>query len=68
MAAQEGLHDVTARPPKRYNTSAGGVAERLKAPVLKTGLPKGNVGSNPTPSARYIKTMIFICYALCQEA
>ena len=30
----------------------GGVAERLKAPVLKTGFPKGNVGSNPTPSAK----------------
>ncbi len=29
----------------------GGVAEWLKAPVLKTGIPKGNVGSNPTPSA-----------------
>ena len=29
----------------------GGVAEWLKAPVLKTGFPKGNVGSNPTPSA-----------------
>jgi hypothetical protein len=27
------------------------VAERSKAPVLKTGIPKGNVGSNPTPSA-----------------
>jgi len=28
----------------------GGVAERLNAPVLKTGRPKGLVGSNPTPS------------------
>ena len=27
------------------------MAEWLKAPVLKTGIPKGNVGSNPTPSA-----------------
>ena len=27
------------------------MAERSKAPVLKTGLPEGNVGSNPTPSA-----------------
>jgi hypothetical protein len=27
------------------------MAERLKAPVLKTGGPKGLVGSNPTPSS-----------------
>ena len=31
--------------------SAGGVAERLIAPVLKTGRPKGLVSSNLTPSA-----------------
>ena len=29
----------------------GGVAERLNAPVLKTGRPKGLAGSNPAPSA-----------------
>ena len=29
----------------------GGVVEWLIAPVLKTGRPKGLVGSNPTPSA-----------------
>jgi hypothetical protein len=29
----------------------GGVVEWLMAPVLKTGRPKGLVGSNPTPSA-----------------
>ena len=29
----------------------GGVAERLIAPVLKTGRPKGLVSSNLTPSA-----------------
>ena len=27
------------------------MAERTKAPVLKTGVSKGTVGSNPTPSA-----------------
>ena len=27
------------------------MAERFKAPVLKTGNPQGFVGSNPTPSA-----------------
>jgi hypothetical protein len=27
------------------------MAERFKAPVLKTGDPQGSVGSNPTPSA-----------------
>ena len=31
--------------------SPGGVAERLIAPVLKTGRPKGLVSSNLTPSA-----------------
>ena len=30
----------------------GRVAERFKAPVLKTGLVKANVGSNPSPSAK----------------
>jgi hypothetical protein len=30
---------------------SGGVAEWSKAPVLKTGLPKGNGGSNPFSSA-----------------
>gem|GEM_PF-3146251 len=34
-----------------WTVDRGGVAEWLKAPVLKTGFPKGNVGSNPTPSA-----------------
>jgi hypothetical protein len=29
---------------------SGGVVEWLMAPVLKTGDPKGSVGSNPTPS------------------
>ena len=29
----------------------GGVSERLKVPVLKTGVGKTTVGSNPTPSA-----------------
>ena len=33
----------------------GGVAEWLKAPVLKTGFPKGNVGSNPTPSVSKLR-------------
>ncbi len=28
----------------------GGMVERFIAPVLKTGDPKGSVGSNPTPS------------------
>ena len=31
--------------------ASGGVVEWLMAPVLKTGRPKGLVGSNPTPSA-----------------
>ena len=32
----------------------GGMAERLKAHVLKTCLGHTNVGSNPTPSARLV--------------
>jgi hypothetical protein len=33
----------------------GGVAERLIAPVLKTGRPKGLVSSNLTPSAPIVE-------------
>ena len=29
----------------------GGMAERFKASVLKTDVPKGTGGSNPSPSA-----------------
>ncbi len=36
---------------KSYRSHSGGMAEWLKAPVLKTGLVKANVGSNPSPSA-----------------
>ena len=35
----------------RMRALFGGVAERLIAPVLKTGRPKGLVSSNLTPSA-----------------
>ncbi len=35
----------------RMRAGSGGVAERLIAPVLKTGRPKGLVSSNLTPSA-----------------
>ena len=38
----------------RFPTVFGGVAERLIAPVLKTGRPKGLVSSNLTPSATLI--------------
>ena len=31
--------------------AGGGVAEWFKAAVLKTAVPQGTVGSNPTPSA-----------------
>ena len=40
---------VKSHPPKIMGT--GGMAERLKAHVLKTCLGHTNVGSNPTPSA-----------------
>src|SRR5215471_5883130 len=38
-------------PPITDQQSSGGVAERLIAPVLKTGRPIGLVSSNLTPSA-----------------
>ncbi|MEY2816925.1 MAG: hypothetical protein RL275_388 [Chloroflexota bacterium] len=42
---------VKSLPPPTKVGSHGGMAERLKAHVLKTCLVKANVGSNPTPSA-----------------
>ena len=41
------------------NKQYGGVAEWSIAPVLKTGEPKGSVGSNPTPSASAVSRMSF---------
>ena len=38
----------------------GGVVEWLMAPVLKTGVPKGTVGSNPTSS-------VFLLSAISQD-
>ena len=35
-----------------YKKNVGGMSEWLKEAVLKTVVPKGTVGSNPTPSAR----------------
>lgn len=43
---------VKSRPPQLVRLR-GGMAERLKAHVLKTCLGHTNVGSNPTPSARF---------------
>jgi hypothetical protein len=42
---------LLAASVERHNEAPGGVVEWLMAPVLKTGRPKGLVGSNPTPSA-----------------
>ena len=42
---------VKSLPPQEIG-HCGGMAERLKAHVLKTCLGHTNVGSNPTPSAR----------------
>ncbi len=54
--------DLASRPKSRRLRAAsvvaiaaelhGGVAERLNAPVLKTGDGRPSVGSNPTPSAK----------------
>lgn len=38
---------------KCCTATGGGVAEWLKAAVLKTAVSQGTVGSNPTPSAMY---------------
>ena len=38
---------------------AGGVAERLKAVVLKTIVLQGTVGSNPTSSAILLRQDVF---------
>jgi hypothetical protein len=43
----------------RIDSPPGGVAERLIAPVLKTGRPKGLVSSNLTPSV--ILIMNYLC-------
>ena len=41
--------------------TTGGMAEWFKAAVLKTAVPRGTVGSNPTPSAsRFEKSKRFI--------
>jgi hypothetical protein len=42
------------RPLIIDHDSFGGVAERLIAPVLKTGRPNGLVSSNLTPSVPFI--------------
>ncbi len=48
-----GTPDSQANPVCLYGKifQPGGMAERLKAHVLKTCLGHTNVGSNPTPSA-----------------
>ena len=50
---------VKCCPPLESSGSIGGMAERLKAHVLKTCLGHTNVGSNPTPSARFIRSDSF---------
>ena len=42
----------------------GGVAEWSKAAVLKTAVPQGTVGSNPTASARIDIRMVIDANAL----
>ena len=46
---------LTAAGVNAAGYSPGGVAERLIAPVLKTGRPKGLVSSNLTPSASLVE-------------
>jgi hypothetical protein len=54
-----GVGGPVGRTPPSLGSSAlamaeGGVVEWLMAPVLKTGDPKGSVGSNPTPSVNFL--------------
>lgn len=42
---------ICRNPPKRSDPH-GGMSERLKEPVLKTGEARASVGSNPTPAAK----------------
>jgi hypothetical protein len=51
---------------QRRRLQSGGVAERLIAPVLKTGRPKGLVSSNLTPSA--FLTLSVLEDANCSES
>lgn len=43
----------------------GSVAERLKAPVLKTGDPKGFQSSNLCASAKYKPQLMQISWGFC---
>jgi hypothetical protein len=52
---------VKSRPPRNATGAFGGMAERLKAHVLKTCLGHTNVGSNPTPSALSCKQNLGRC-------
>jgi hypothetical protein len=42
-----------------YTKPSGGMSEWSKEAVLKTVVPKGTVGSNPTPSARKFSSAKF---------
>ena len=46
------------REPRAYNRETGEVAERLIAPVLKTGVPQGIRGSNPLLSSRFLAALL----------
>gem|GEM_PF-4732655 len=50
-ARGEGLYCLDKRDGVCKIDDDGGVAERSKAAVLKTVVPQGTVGSNPTSSA-----------------
>src|SRR5215210_2960446 len=59
---------VKSLPPRRMGLR-GGMAERLKAHVLKTCLGHTNVGSNPTPSAESYKFAGFqVAQGTCQHS
>ena len=45
-----------------YSVNCGGMAEWFKAAVLKTASLKGDVGSNPTPSATH-----HVGFVVCPE-
>ena len=57
------MYGKIAGAPRNASGLRGGMAERLKAHVLKTCLGHTNVGSNPTPSANQLTKSLVRCPA-----
>ena len=59
-SACNGTAGFSSKNPCNKEAHPGGVLEWTNRPVLKTGVPHGTVGSNPTPSAIYEVYLIYI--------